>query len=58
MSSLILDTLRIDVRCRALFYLDASMKHVRHRCLFYSNHSLTTLSDAPLGQLQLDLRGF
>ncbi|KAF6766580.1 Sec8 exocyst complex component-specific domain-containing protein [Ephemerocybe angulata] len=27
LSSLILDTLRIDIRCRAMYYLDASMRH-------------------------------
>jgi hypothetical protein len=25
---LILDTLRIDLRCRAIFYLEAAMRHV------------------------------
>lgn len=28
LSGLILDTIRIDVRCRTMFYLNSSMRHV------------------------------
>lgn len=28
LSGLILDTLRIDLRCRAIYYLEAAMRHV------------------------------
>lgn len=32
LSGLILDTLRIDLRCRAVFYLEAAMRHVSLSC--------------------------
>lgn len=54
LSSLILDTLRIDIRCRAMYYLDASMRHVRF-CLPIS--MLRASAKCSAGKLQRIIRG-
>jgi exocyst complex component 4 len=54
LSCLILDTLRIDIRCRAMYYLDASMRHVRN-CLPIA--ILRACAKYLAGKLQCIIRG-
>jgi hypothetical protein len=55
LSGLILDSIRIDVRCRTIYYLEASMRHVRPHAAYtvplLNYHRETTPSIVRLGSL-------
>ncbi|TFK30822.1 Sec8 exocyst complex component-specific domain-containing protein [Coprinopsis marcescibilis] len=54
LSALILDTLRLDIRCRAIYYLDSSMRHGNYSAAYEAAEPDAHVADLNLELVQCD----